>query len=60
VSGRKKQLTTIPGNPPDLKNPPSGCKFHPRCPYAQKKCQVIKPILEKIKGKSSVACHYPL
>ena len=31
---RKRDLVSIPGSPPDLSNPPSGCRFHPRCPQA--------------------------
>ncbi len=33
----------IPGAPPDLVNPPSGCRFHPRCPYVMEKCEVNNP-----------------
>jgi len=37
------KLATMPGSPPDLVNPPSGCVFHPRCPYAKDICKVQKP-----------------
>ena len=37
------KLKTMPGSPPDLVNPPSGCVFHPRCPYAKDICKVQKP-----------------
>jgi oligopeptide/dipeptide ABC transporter ATP-binding protein len=33
-----ERLTQIPGQPPSLLNPPSGCRFHPRCPYVMDKC----------------------
>lgn len=39
----KPKLKTMPGSPPDLVNPPSGCVFHPRCPYAKDICKVQKP-----------------
>jgi peptide/nickel transport system ATP-binding protein len=35
--------TPMPGEPPDLSNPPSGCRFHPRCPYAFDPCSKIMP-----------------
>ncbi|MGD2127079.1 MAG: ABC transporter ATP-binding protein [Desulfobacteraceae bacterium] len=37
------KLETMPGSPPDLVNPPSGCVFHPRCPYAKEICKVQTP-----------------
>lgn len=39
----KPKLKTMAGSPPDLVNPPSGCVFHPRCPYAKDICRVQKP-----------------
>ena len=39
------RLTAIEGRPPDLLNPPAGCPFSPRCPYAQDKCHKEKPPL---------------
>lgn len=33
------RLDAIPGSPPDLKNPPTGCRFHPRCPYVREECR---------------------
>jgi len=46
---REKNLDFIPGAPPNLINPPSGCRFHPRCPYFMKnKCEVKEPdLIEK-------------
>ncbi|MEQ3549446.1 ABC transporter ATP-binding protein [Pseudonocardia nematodicida] len=39
------RLQTIPGRPPDLLNPPAGCRFSPRCPYAQDRCLTEDPPL---------------
>ncbi|MCL2781686.1 MAG: ABC transporter ATP-binding protein [Actinomycetia bacterium] len=38
ISLATKELTSIPGAPPDLADPPSGCRFHPRCPHAMRVC----------------------
>ncbi|MFF3991638.1 ABC transporter ATP-binding protein [Streptomyces sp. NPDC001797] len=56
-------LTPIPGSPPSLLNPPSGCRFHPRCAFAEKvaggKCSQERPTLEVTDGRGS-ACHLTL
>jgi peptide/nickel transport system ATP-binding protein len=39
------RLATIPGRPPDLVNPPTGCKFAPRCAYVQPRCREEEPPL---------------
>jgi oligopeptide/dipeptide ABC transporter ATP-binding protein len=54
------RLTAIEGRPPDLLNPPSGCPFSPRCPYAQDRCHVEKPPLVELAPGHSYACWYPL
>ena len=54
-------LRAIEGNPPDMANPPSGCRFAPRCGYADATCTSVLPILEPTPGTGrSVACHHPL
>jgi peptide/nickel transport system ATP-binding protein len=50
---REENLMPIPGTPPSLINPPSGCHFHPRCPYAQPEHAVIDPLLRPIPGEPS-------
>jgi peptide/nickel transport system ATP-binding protein len=50
-------LSSIPGQPPNLLNPPSGCRFHPRCEYAQSICQTEDPPIEELKPNHFVACH---
>nr|WP_316626962.1 oligopeptide/dipeptide ABC transporter ATP-binding protein [uncultured Brevundimonas sp.] len=46
----------IPGQPPNLQNPPSGCAFHPRCAYATESCVACVPPLQDIGGGSFRAC----
>ncbi|MEM0439588.1 MAG: ABC transporter ATP-binding protein [Sulfolobales archaeon] len=41
--GGSKELAWIPGSPPDLRNPPPGCRFHPRCPFAMEICRREEP-----------------
>lgn len=54
----KRKIAGIPGLPPDLRNPPPGCRFHPRCPYFIKgTCNVTEPELRQIKPGRWVACH---
>ncbi|RLF99515.1 MAG: dipeptide/oligopeptide/nickel ABC transporter ATP-binding protein, partial [Thaumarchaeota archaeon] len=48
---------SIPGTVPNLVNPPSGCRFHPRCPYAMPKCRKEVPELQRITKEHYVACH---
>jgi len=53
----KKTLRVIPGNIPNLIEPPSGCRFHPRCEYAKELCGKMVPALEEIGPDHFVACH---
>ena len=54
--GEKRRLIGIKGLPPDLKDPPPGCRFHPRCPYSKEKCHKHEPpLIEAGKGRY-VAC----
>ena len=53
----RKTLRVIPGNIPNLIEPPSGCRFHPRCKYAQKHCEEAVPMLEEVEPEHFVACH---
>ena len=54
-----KELKSIPGSPPDLINPPSGCPFHPRCPFVTDICLKERPAREKIQGRDvgHIECH---
>jgi oligopeptide/dipeptide ABC transporter ATP-binding protein len=51
-----KELHSIEGVPPDLVSPPSGCRFHPRCPYAQAVCREKVPPLEEFRKDQRAAC----
>lgn len=55
---RRDELTSIPGTPPDLINPPAGCKFHPRCPFATDKCREEQPPLIEYQPGHLAACWY--
>lgn len=54
------RLSAIAGRPPDLINPPTGCKFSPRCPYAQPKCFSDEPPVTDAGQGHSFACWYPV
>jgi peptide/nickel transport system ATP-binding protein len=56
VKGPKAQLTGIPGSPPDLVHPPSGCRFAPRCPLASERSHAVPPPLVHVDG-DLVRCH---
>jgi peptide/nickel transport system ATP-binding protein len=53
----RSERVSIPGRPPALDNPPTGCRFHPRCPYAMDVCKTTVPQLEEITPGHRVACH---
>jgi peptide/nickel transport system ATP-binding protein len=57
--GERLRLLGIPGSPPDLREPPPGCRFHPRCPRAEKKCTIDEPRLVAHGISERVACHFP-
>ncbi|MBO8141537.1 MAG: ABC transporter ATP-binding protein [Firmicutes bacterium] len=58
IRGDRAPIVSIPGNPPHLADPPTGCRFHPRCPLAGEDCARLEPVLDA-KGSPShrVACH---
>ncbi len=57
VDKRGKKLASIPGSVPNLVDPPPGCRFHPRCPYAREECRKEEPPLVEVGSKHVVACH---
>ncbi len=56
VIGEFEDLVSIPGSPPDLVDLPSGCKFHPRCPFATDRCSREEPDLEQVGKDHAAAC----
>ena len=58
VTGPRAEMLGIPGSPPTLIEPPSGCRFHPRCHVAVAGvCQQVHPELREIKPQHYAACH---
>jgi peptide/nickel transport system ATP-binding protein len=64
LTGPIQRLVGIPGAPPDLADPPAGCRFHPRCPlclpehavaYARQTTE--RPVLREVEPEHFVACH---
>jgi peptide/nickel transport system ATP-binding protein/oligopeptide transport system ATP-binding protein len=54
---RKRELTSIPGNIPNLITPPTGCRYHPRCSFMIDKCAATVPELEPCGENRMVSCH---
>jgi peptide/nickel transport system ATP-binding protein len=57
ISGKLQKLSGIPGSPPDLLSPPTGCRFHPRCPKVMPVCAQLAPVEQLISKDHQVACH---
>lgn len=56
---RKEKKELLKGEIPSPVNPPSGCRFNTRCPYATEKCKIAEPKMQMI-GNRQIACHFPL
>ena len=52
-----RQRTTVAGEVPSALHPPSGCRFHPRCPVAMERCRVDEPVPKQLAGGQVVSCH---
>ncbi len=64
LTGPITRMTGIPGAPPDLANPPAGCRFHPRCPHCRPEDEALYarqtrtlPLLREVEAGHAVACH---
>ena len=64
LRGPMTQLTGIPGSPPDLRDPPAGCRFNPRCPHCRPEESALylrqtteRPLLREVEPGHEVACH---
>ncbi len=60
IQADRRTLEVIPGSPPDLRTPPPGCRFHPRCAFAMPVCSEVVPPEVTLADGVRVACHlYP-
>nr|WP_163501931.1 ABC transporter ATP-binding protein [Halomonas socia] len=59
LEGAQRELISIPGSPPNLLDPPPGCRFAERCPFATQRCTSEMPALVAVGEGRQAACHYP-
>jgi len=57
LDARKRRFEPIKGEIPSPFDPPAGCHFHPRCPFAMARCRTERPALKEIAPGRSAACH---
>ena len=57
---RVRSRIVLTGDVPSPMSPPAGCRFHPRCRYAQDRCRTERPVLAPVAEGRTVACHFPL
>jgi peptide/nickel transport system ATP-binding protein len=55
--GERSNKVSLRGTPPNLANPPGGCRFHPRCPLVMDVCRTEIPELVLVRDRHRVACH---
>ena len=60
IARRSSRAAPVRGEPPNPISPPSGCRFHPRCPRASDVCQAVEPQLTMYPSGHLAACHHPL
>jgi oligopeptide/dipeptide ABC transporter ATP-binding protein len=53
----RQEKLTISGEVPSALDPPSGCRFHPRCPHAMQQCSIEAPVRKEVAPNHTVACH---
>lgn len=59
-AARRRERIVLAGEPPSPVRPPRGCRFHPRCPFAQQRCREEEPTFRELAPGHWAACHYPL
>lgn len=59
LEGAQRELISIPGTPPSLLDPPTGCRFAERCPFVKERCTSEQPLLNPIIDGRHSACHFP-
>jgi len=58
IHAERSAVRSLPGFPPNLLAPPSGCRFHPRCPLADEECMQTEPVLREVANTGHMAaCH---
>jgi len=57
IKSERRKLASIPGSPPNLLNPPKGCRFNPRCKHAMDICKTEPPEFKQVSQGHYVACH---
>jgi oligopeptide transport system ATP-binding protein len=57
---KRREKVVLKGEIPSALAPPSGCRFHTRCPRMQERCRVEEPKLRAMSVARSAACHFPL
>ena len=58
VLEKRRSRMILLGDVPSPVNPPSGCRFNPRCPYAEDNCRTDEPALTEVRPRHFAACHY--
>lgn len=59
LGDEQRELISIPGTLPNLVDPPAGCRFRARCPFATEQCERVNPPLAEVRSGHFAACHYP-